>query len=118
MPGLNYSITVHKEEEKRLYRIMKELEFDGESFIEDAKGPAWDGTMIKFGVRAKPLIEKDLIEPIWIQRKPGNYPLQNKLIRTKKSVSVKEVTKGKISEFYFKPVKIVDEMHMKRRKLI
>ena len=120
MPGLNYSIKVHKNEEKRLYRIMKELEFEGESLVEDAKGSEWHGTMRKLGVRAKPLIEKNLIEPIWIQRKPGNYMLENKLIRTKKSVSVKEVAKGNISEFYFKPKPIITDkkMHMKRRKLI
>ena len=96
---------------------MKELEFHGESLVEDAKGPEWHGTMRKFGVRAKPLIEKDLIEPIWIQRKPGNYIMENKLIRKKKSVNVEEVSKGKISEFHFKPIEL-DDFPVKRRKLI
>ena len=117
MPGMNYFIKVNKEEEKRLYRICIELKISGESLVEDARGPEWHGTMRKLGVRAKPLIEKGLIEHIWIQRKPGNYLLENKLIRTKKAISVKEVNKGKNSEFHFKPIEI-DKTHKKRRKLI
>ena len=117
MPGLNYFIKVNKEEEKRLYRIMKELSIHGESLVVDAKGPDWQSTMRKFGVRAKPLIEKDLIEPIWAQYTSDKTLYNNRLIRIKKSVSVEEITKGKISEFYFKPIEI-DERHKKRRKLI
>ena len=117
MPGLNYSIKVNKEDEKRLYRIMKELEFNGESFVVDVRGPDWQSTMRKFGVRAKPLIEKDLIEPIWVQYTSDKTLHNNRLIRKKKSVSVEEVSKGKISTFYFKPINI-DELHVKRRKLI
>jgi hypothetical protein len=110
-------IKVNKEEEKRLYRICKELEFNGESLIVDAKGSSWQSTMRKFGVRAKPLIEKDLLEPIWVQRKPGNYIMENKLIRTKNS-KVKEVNKGKNSLFVFESIKLDDSIHKKRRRLL
>lgn len=110
-------IKVNKEEEKRLYRIMKELEFNGESLVENAKGSDWQSTMRKFGIRAKPLIEKNLIEPIWAQYTSDKTLHTNRLIRTKKSIIVEEITRGKISEFYFKPMEI-DKIHKKRRKLI
>ena len=117
MAGLNYSITV-KEDEKRLYRIMKELEFHGESFIEDASSNDWHGTMRKFGIRAKPLIEKKLLEPVWIQYNSDKTLNANRLIRTKNDVSVQEITKGKTSVFFFKPIEIDKGNHRKRRKLI
>lgn len=117
MPEVLYFIKANKEKDEHLYRIMKRLELEGECLLNDVKGSKWHGAMTKFGVRAKPLIEKDLIEPIWIQRKTGNYPLESRLIRTKKNIEIKEVTKGKLSEFYFKPIEI-DNLHKKRRKLI
>ena len=118
MPGEHDFIKVNKVDEKRLYRIMKELEFHGESLINDASGYDWHCTMRKFGIRAKPLIEKKLIEPIWIQYSSDKTLNPNRLIRTKNDVCVQEITKGKTSEFYFKPIEINQENHRKRRKLI
>ena len=116
MPGLNYSINV-KEDEKRLYRIVKELELQGESLIVNAKGSEWQSTLRKFGVRAKPLIEADLIEPIWVQYTSDKTLENNRLIRKKKGVVVEEVKKGTTSMFHFKPQDIIIDIP-KRRKII
>lgn len=118
MAGLNYFIKVDKEDDKRLYRIMKDLEYYGESFVDDASGPDWNGTMRKFGVRAKPLIEKDLLEPIWTPYKSDRTERKERLIRKKKSVVVTEIPKGNLSLFYFKHDDINIEMPKKRRRLI
>ena len=114
MPGARNSIRVNKDDEKRLFRIMKELEYSGESLIVDASGPEWNGTLRKFGIRAKPLIERDLIEPIWVQYTSGKTMEKNRLIRTKKAVIVEEIPCGRISEFYFKPIDVPE----KRRRLM
>ena len=110
-------IKVNKEEEERLYRIMKELELEGESLIHDARGIEWQSTMRKFGIRAKPLVDKNLIEPIWTPFKSDRTLRKERLIRTKRNVQVKEVDNGKNSFFVFE-IKELKELHKKRRILI
>ena len=99
MPFHNY-IEVEREKEKRLYRICNELRIQGESYIEDAGSPEWQSTNRKFGIRGKPLIEEELLEPIWRGDYHSKYP-NRRLIRVPKNVDVVERLKGKKSHFHF-----------------
>ena len=86
-------------DEKRLYRICKELEKEGESIIETNGKKEWNGTFRKWGVRAKPLIEKDMIYPIWITY--NKYHLEYRMIKLKKDVVVTEIPGNNCSFFKF-----------------
>lgn len=99
MPYKNY-LEVERETEKRFYRICKELQLNGESKIENAMTPEWHGTLKKFGIRAKPLIDADLIEPIW--KTTHRNHIEERLIRIKKDVIVTEKKGNKKSIFPFK----------------
>lgn len=103
MPYKNY-LEANKETEKRFYRICKELEMNGETLIENAGTPEWNAVLRKFGIQAKPLIDNEFIEPIWIQRKPGNHSTDKRLIRKKKDTIIKEIPGRKKSIFAFKRI--------------
>jgi len=102
MPYHNY-IDVLKEEEKRLYRILKELEHNGESLIENADSPEWNGVLRKLGVKAKPLIKKELLDPIYRVDYHSKHS-DRRLIRVPKDVVVEEKGQTK-SYFLFKKKK-------------
>lgn len=99
MPYKNY-LEVERETEKRFYRICKELQLNGESKIENAMTPEWHSTLKKLGIRAKPLIDADLIEPIWKTTKRGKQ--EQRLIRIPRGVIITEVKGKKKSIFPFK----------------
>lgn len=101
MPYHNY-IDVEREEEKRLYRIMKELEEMGESKIENYN-KEWDSAMRRIGITGKPLLEADLIEPIWRTRNRKNF--EKRLIRTTPGTKVTEQKGKKESRFLFRKKK-------------
>jgi len=101
----NFIIKVDREVEKRLYRVLKELEMHGESKIENAHTPEWQGTMRTIGIRAKPLIEGNLIEPIWKTENKNHF--EDRLIRKTKDAEIKEVKGNSMSFFHFKRRQIV-----------
>ena len=106
-----------KEDEKRLYRICKELELNGISKIDKTESVEWNSTLRKFGVRAKPLIEKGILEPILKPDQRDKLFNNRRVIMTKKDVEIKEVTMGNNTRFYFKEIEKL-ELHKKRRRLI
>lgn len=93
----NY-IAVQRDEEKLLYRILKDIEGTGES-IASSNNPEWKKTCAKIG--SSNLQENDLLYPIL---KPHQHSKKSdiRLIKKVDNVSVKEVTKGKKSIFPFK----------------
>lgn len=97
-------LEVDRKEEKRFYRICKELELHGESIIENAATEEWNGALRKLGIRAKPLIEDGLMEPIWKTTNKKNS--ERRLIRIPKDIEVKEILGNKKSYFPFKRRKI------------
>lgn len=96
-------LVVNRDEEKQFYRICKELMTDQESYIEDASNVEWHGTLRKFGKRAKPLIEKRLLDPIWITDN-RNRP-DERLIKIPKNVTIDEIIGNKKSFFNFHKIK-------------
>ncbi len=72
----------------------------GESQIDNAMTPEWHGVLKKLGIRAKPLIDANLLEPIWKTTNKSN--IEKRLIRVKKGVDVKEIKGNKKSFFPFK----------------
>lgn len=91
-------------DEIRLYRICKELEKKGESIIQTNGKKEWNGVFRKWGVRAKPLIEKDMIYPIWITY--NKKYLEDRMIKLKKDVTVTEIPGNNCSFFKFTKQKI------------
>lgn len=98
MPYHNY-LKVNREQEKRLYRICKELEWNGRSEI-NGSDPMYHGTMRKFGIRAKPLIEKNLLNKTLVQKDNGNV-IVRRVIEVPPGIFVKPVG-NKITKFFFK----------------
>jgi len=99
-----------KNDEKRLYQIMKELEMDGECLI-DSMSPEWHSTMRKFGVRTKSIVNNDLLEKPWIQRNDDNV-VHKRLFRipkkgNKRIADVIEIPGNNISIFHFKRRKLI-----------
>lgn len=105
MPNFKNIISVDNEE-KRLYRIMKELEKNGESLIDDISDD-WHGTIRKLGRRTKPLVDNELLEPMWIQRDTHNHDIKKRLIRTPKNVLVEEIPGNNTSFFHFKRRRLI-----------
>jgi len=93
-------------DEKRLRQIMKELSIHNESIIEDTSGK-YNGTMRKLARRGKPLMDKNLLEPIWIQLDNQSNTVQKRLIRIPKDVVVVEKNGSKIDFFHFKKRRVV-----------
>ena len=75
-------------EEKRMYRICKELEKHGESLVKTNGHKEWNGIFRKWGIVAKPLVEKEYLEPVWITY--HKKCLDQRLIRLKKGITVVE----------------------------
>jgi hypothetical protein len=90
-------------DEKRLYRICKELEKKGESIVETNGKKEWNGTFRKWGIRAKPLLEKDLVYPVWITY--NRKHLEDRMIKLKNNVIVEEKPGNNCSFFIFKEQK-------------
>lgn len=105
MPDYKHIIKVKREEEKRFYRILRDLEIERESIIKESSSE-WNGTMRKFGIRTKQLIKKELIEKTWIQRDDSNI-VKKRMIRLPEDVDVKEKKGKDISFFHFKKRNII-----------
>lgn len=100
-----------RKDEKRLYRIMKDLQVEGESII-DSGSPEWHGTMRKFGLRTKSLVNNDLLEKPWIIENKQNHKIEKRLIRLPKKndksiVEVVEIPGNDISIFHFKRRRLI-----------
>jgi hypothetical protein len=97
MPFHNY-IDVIREQEKLLYRIMKDLENKGES-IASSNNPEWASVSRKIGKSG--LQEKDYIFPIL---KPHQHNRENdiRVVKAKRNATTSEQIRGKISHFPFK----------------
>ena len=117
----NWITVKNRETEKELYRIMKELEWNGKSVIDKQNCDNWDGVMRKFGIRAAPLVDNELLEPV-LQPDIRKRELNTKrYIYTKDNVKIEEVSMGNLSRFYFKKIEMPaqqDIIHKKRRRLI
>lgn len=104
MPYHNY-LKVDIEREKRLNRICYELEKYGECIIDrtekDFDISGWNSTMKNFGIKTKPLVEKKLIEPIWIQRNNQENVIEKRLIRVSKGTRVNSIGNKK-KKYFFK----------------
>lgn len=100
IPHYKNYLEVERETEKRLYRICKELEQHGESQIDNAMTPEWHSTLKKLGIRAKPLVDAKLLEPIWKTTNKNN--IEKRLIRIPKGVVIEEIKGNKKSFFPFK----------------
>lgn len=114
MPNYKNIIPV-KPEEKRLGRIMKELQESGESVISNFDED-WHGTMREFGKRARTLFEikRDddrFLEKPWVQIDTHHHTVKSKMIRVKnKAKTIVEIEK--------KPRKNDVIYIFKRRRLI
>jgi uncharacterized membrane protein len=98
-------IEVIREEEKRLYRIMKEVERDGESLVDLKAHPELSSATRQLGIRAKAadLQKRGFLEPIW---QTNQYEEENiRLIRKSKDTEVVEEKGNKKSFFIFKKKK-------------
>lgn len=108
MPNVKPIIKVKPTEEKRLYRIMKELERDRESIVKNMDVD-WHGTMRKLGVRTKKLIDKNgdpYIEE-WKHIDAQNHKIEQKMFRIQKDIEVTEIPGNDISFFHFKRRRII-----------
>jgi len=106
MPNFKHIVKVKPDEEKRLYRIFKELEKQGESEIK-GMDTEWHSTMRKFGIRTKKISgEHGFIDEPWIQR-DGINGVKAHLIRVKKDVECVEIPGNNISFFHFKRRRII-----------
>jgi len=111
MASYKNSITVNKNDDKKLYQIMKDLERDGECLI-DSVSPEWHGTMRKLGLKTRSLVEADLIERPWIIEDTQNHKIKKRLIRlprkdNKSIVDVTEIKGNDISIFHFKRRRLI-----------
>lgn len=102
MPNLKKNcLEVNRDVEKQFYRICKDLEIHGEALVENTNREEWKKTKHIFGHRAKPLIEENLLEPMWKTDYPNNG---HRLIRVKKNVKVEEIRGKKFSWFRLKKI--------------
>jgi len=93
------------ENDKKFFRICKNLENDGVSIIENANSPEWNGELKRWGIKMKSLIEKDFLDPIW--RTDNRNFRDTRLIRLPPNVTVEERKKGRKWVFKFKKLKII-----------
>ena len=106
MPNYKHVVKVHPSVEKRLYRVMKELERDGESVI-DSMDREWHGVMRKFAINTKTLVgDGGFLEKTWVQRDDSNV-VQKRLIRIKKDSECVEIPGNDISFFHFKRRRLI-----------
>ena len=92
-------IDVIREQDKLLYRILKDLEREGESIV-SSNNPEWRKVSSKIGHKDQ-LQDKGLLYPIF---KPHQHNKNSDLrvVKTPKNVEVREEIRGKISKFPFK----------------
>jgi hypothetical protein len=107
MPNFKNTIIVNREEEKRFYRVMKELEKNGESIIKDASAPEWQRTLISLGHRTKPLLDNKTIEQPLIWNTTNRRHKDMRLIHLPNNIIVEEKEGNKESFFHFKRRSIV-----------
>lgn len=107
MPNFKNTIIVNREEEKRFYRIMKELETKRESIIEDASTIEWQKTLISIGKRTKPLLDNNIIKQplIWNTTNRGHKDMR--LIHLPDDITVEEKEGNKESFFHFKRRQVI-----------
>jgi hypothetical protein len=98
MPNFKNIITVNRDEEKRFYQIMHDLETKRESIIQDASTLEWQRTLISLGKRAKPLkLEQPLI---WNTANREHKDMR--LIHLPNNIFIEEKEGNKESFFHFK----------------
>lgn len=96
-------IDVIREQEKLLYRIMKDVERDGES-IASSNNPEWKRVSGKLS-KTQELQEKDLLFPI-LKAPRYNRKSDIRIVKIPKNVEVHEEIRGSMSRFPFKFKKI------------
>ena len=93
-----------KEDEKVLYRMMKELETIGETVLDFKEHPDSAVATKRLSHRGKELFEKGFLDPIW---RTNQYTDENKrLIRKKENVDIIEIPGNSDIFFEFKRRKI------------
>lgn len=105
--GYKNFIRVEKELDKEITNVLKGLSIHNEYHIDNAQKPEWNSALRKFGIKAKPLIEEKLLEPIWIHRTSNNNITGERLIRIPKDVKVDIIENEKHIIFHFKRRNIV-----------
>lgn len=95
------SIVVMREEEKQLYRIMKDLESKGESIIEKPDPERWKKTAHKLGHEGAKLIDEGYLYPI-LSPPRFHSKASMRVIKTTKNTIVEEIKRKDRSEFWFK----------------
>ena len=102
MPFRN-SIDVIREEEKLLYRIMKEIERDGESIV-SSNNPEWRSVNSKINYKLKTLQEENILYPV-LKPCQHNRKSDIRVIKKYPNIHVREVLRGKKSIFPFEKPK-------------
>jgi hypothetical protein len=103
MPDFNDIIRVNRETEKRIYRIMKELEAKGESIIENVNNDSeWESTLKRIGRRSQPLLENNILDRPLISGFPHQNYKNMRLISLPKNIEVEEEPGNNMSFFHFK----------------
>ena len=98
MPRYKNIVTVDKESDKRMYRILKECMVSKESIV-DQSSRDWNNTFIKFKYRTENLQKQNLIEGLWVQRDRMN--IIKRMVRIPKDVDIIEIPGKKIAKFVF-----------------
>jgi len=98
-------INVIREQEKLLYRIMKDIERDGES-IASSNNSEWRIVSNKLGKKQE-LQEKELLFPIL---KPHQHSRKSdiRIVKIPKNVEIHEEIRGSMSRFPFKFKKTIE----------
>ena len=97
-------IDVIREQEKLMYRIMKDIEREGES-LASSNHPEWKKVSGKLS-KTQDLQEKDLLFPIL---KPHQHSRKSdiRIVKIPKNIEIHEEIRGSMSRFPFKPKKIL-----------
>jgi len=107
MPNYKHIVRVRPDTEKRLYRVFKEIEMNGESLITDMDKD-WHAAMRKMGIRTKKLVDDNgpFIDD-WVKINSDTHTVEQKLFRVRPDRECIEIKGNNISFFHFKRRNII-----------